>query len=376
MKKKLSFSLLSLILLLTLMGDSAAGSPTAVISAGSGSGKPGDTNISAPINLQSQDGAQVAGMNFDLSFDDKRMDVSNVTIGSSASSAGKIISWSRPSSDTLRVIIFGLNQDPIPSGTVANVIFNVLESSAPGTSPLTLSHAAATDPSGGGIGIKLNHGSFTVLTPPATTTPTIAPTDPPVATSTPTSAPTDPPIPTHTSTIAPTVSPTPTVTTSLGPSPAGGPSTTPEPTKTGIPSASATSEITPTGSVTPTQNLTISSEASASPTDVLSASPTLVHEGENLTDHEWAAGATGTAEAELEAAVEATATALALIGKGSTANGEDASGLSCWLQQWGDAVLFGGIAASLILLVITLISEVTRRKISMQENLTKKERRV
>ena len=369
MKKKLSSSLLLAIFLLTSVGGAAAGSPTAVISAGSGSGNPGDANISVPVSLNSQDGAQVAGLNFDLSFDDSRLNVSNVTSGSAASGAGKIMSWSQPSSSTLRVIIFGLNQDAIPNGTVANVIFNVLVSAVSGASPLTLSNAAATDPGGSGIQVTLNNGTFTVLSPPATYTPTSAPTDTPMATytSTPTSAPTDTPIATstYTSTIAPTVSPTPTVTPTIGSSPTGGPYATPTPTRTDTPSASATSASTPAGSITPTPNLTASPEGTASPTGGPPASPTPTLEEGSLKDLELAAMGTGTAVAELDAAVAATATALAKLGQGSVAGAEAASGPSNWLRQLEDVAMLGGIALGTTLLVAGLFFEIWRRKVSV-----------
>jgi hypothetical protein len=160
MKKKLFSILSSTILLLTFVGGATAGSPKAMISVGSSSGKPGDTNISVPVSLKSRGGAQVVGLNFDLTFDDNQLNVVDVTIGSAASSAGKFISWAQLSSDRVRVIIFGLNQDPIPNGNVANVIISVLVDAAPGISYLTLDNTAATDQHGEGIDIKLGNGSF------------------------------------------------------------------------------------------------------------------------------------------------------------------------------------------------------------------------
>jgi hypothetical protein len=366
MKIKFGSLLLSIILLLTIVEGVAAGSPTAVISAGSGLGDPGDANISVPVRLNSQDGAQVAGLNFDLSFDDSRLNVSNVTIGSEASGAGKVMSWSRPSSNTVRVIIFGLNQDTIPNGPVANVIFNVLVGAAPGTSPLTLSNAAATDPVGSGIGVALNNGSFTVLSPPATNTPTSAPSDTPIATitSTPTSVPTDTPVATSTSTETSMISPTPTLTPTLESSPTGGPSVTPMPTKTGIPSASATSWSKPTSSVTP--NTTASLEATATPIEVGSATPTPPLEVEPFSDHVSAAEATGTAMAGLDAAVVATSTALALIGKEPVTGVKVTSDPLSWLYRSGDGILYGGTALGAILLFVGLILEIRRRTASQK----------
>jgi hypothetical protein len=160
MKKKLISFLSSVILLLMPLEVAVASSPTAVITAGSGSGKPGVTSISVPVGLKSRSVTQVVGLNFDLTFDENRLNVIDVTIGSAASSVGKIISWSRLSSDRVSVIIFGLNLDPIANGIVANVILSILVDTVPGTTPLILDNAAATDRNGEGIAVKLDNGSF------------------------------------------------------------------------------------------------------------------------------------------------------------------------------------------------------------------------
>ena len=98
----------------------------ASLSVGSGSGLPGATNISIPVSLASLGGAQVTGLNFDLSFNSSRLSVGSVTIGSAASSAGKSLSWSQPAANRIRVIIVGFNATAIPDGTVAVVSINVL----------------------------------------------------------------------------------------------------------------------------------------------------------------------------------------------------------------------------------------------------------
>lgn len=94
-----------------------------------------------------------------------------------------------------------------------------------------------------------------------------------------------------------------------------------------------------------------------------SASPTPALEGEIITELELAVRATGTALAEFEAAVAATATALAVIGQEPIARVEAVSGLSSWLRQWGDVVVFGGVALGASLLVTGLLYRVTRRRV-------------
>lgn len=168
---------LILVMLLSMPLSVSAQSDSANLSVGSGSGLPGASGITIPVSLASQGGTEVTGLNFDLNFDANQLTVQNVSAGSAASSANKSVSWASPSSGAVRVIVFGLNQTPIPNGTVATVTFNVKSSTSPGNSALSLSGATATDSDGGGISLSLSGGFFTVLAPPPTPTSIPASTD-------------------------------------------------------------------------------------------------------------------------------------------------------------------------------------------------------
>lgn len=282
----------------------AAQTLQAVLSVASGSGLPGATGVSIPVSLTSQGGAHVAGLNFDLNFDASRVEVPTgtcngiaVALGSAAASADKSISCSHPSSSSVRVIIFGLNTNVISDGPVAVVTFDVLAGAAPGTFALTLSNWAASDPDGQGVPVTTSDGSFTVLTPPATSTPT---------------ATTAPPTPTVTHTRTPTAS-----TTPVGPTPTGTTTSTPTRTLTATPYVAPT--WTPTGptltrTATPASTLTRTVSPTASVTQPPTSSLTPLASGETTaappddTPTPWS-----TFSPALETAVAATATALGLL---------------------------------------------------------------
>lgn len=333
-KRMLGLSILVAILLQLFSIGAAAQLPVAVISAGNGSGAPGETDVTVTVSLQSIAGAEVSGANFYISYDTCRLALGDVTIGPVAVTAGKSLSWSQPTLGTARVIILPLPsaETLIADGVIANLLFDVLPTAPPGTSSLTLTNAAASHPSGSGVSTSVNHGSFTVSGPASTCTPTPTPT----ATATRTSTPT----PTPTSTR------TPTATTPSGSTNTPGPATS-TPTRTLTPIASATRTPTPTGSFTTTPGgPEVVPSATASP----SATPTPDTKGGLSLALEAAVQTTSTAIAGLEAAVAATSTALA----GPTPTPQPAQQGPLGLPIWA----WGAIALALLGLVAALVGGV------------------
>lgn len=164
---RLKLSLLALIVL--ILGAWLAWPPlsqaqtgTATLSVDSVSALIGTLDVTVPVRLAST-GAQVAGLNFDLSFDATALTLRDVTLGPAGSAAGKSVAFSQPAAGVVRIIVFGINQTAIGDGEVVTVHFDVSASAAPGVTALTLSNAVATDPSGGSIPLTLVDGTFTVL---------------------------------------------------------------------------------------------------------------------------------------------------------------------------------------------------------------------
>src|SRR3990172_8199261 len=282
------------ILLLGIPYGSSAQTPNADLDVGDGSGLPGATGVSVSVDLTSHDGAGVVSLNFTLNYDDTQLSVSDVGLGSAASSADKALGSSL-GSGTIDVIIFditGPDLEPIDNGSVAVVTFNVLPSASPGDYTLTLSGVTLSDASGTEIASNPSNGTFTVLAPAATDTPTETPTD--------TLTPTRTLPPTSTGSAAPTntraASRTPTLTVSAGPTNTRIPSRTPTitrtPTRTVSPTRTKYVSPTPTGTITPA---TPTPDITASGTVVAIATLTPTPEGGNFIDLRGVAG-TQTAE--------------------------------------------------------------------------------
>ena len=120
----------------------------ATLSVGSNSGAPDDKNITIPINLTSSPGEKVCGLNFDLNFDTSRMFFKEVTLNQVAMDADKSLSYSQPSSNTIRVVVIGLNQNVIGDGTVLNFTFDVLNNVSGGKAKLNIMDPSISDPKG------------------------------------------------------------------------------------------------------------------------------------------------------------------------------------------------------------------------------------
>lgn len=260
-----------------------AQSGNATLSAGSGSGQPGQSNVTISVGFSST--TDVSGVNFDFGFDSSRLTVTSVTGGSAAD--GKSLSWSTPSSGTVRVIVFGLDQAAIPDGTLVNVTFAVKSSAPAGTFPLTISNAAASAPDGSSVPVNTNGGSFDVIAPTSLPTSTQAPTNTPLPTATATQLP-----PTHT--------PTPTSSSGSTATPL------PSPTRTATQTFGTTATLTNTPSQTVTGD-SLTPSAAATGTGTPEATSAVL-----TTTEPAAATRTALADGEraLEAAVAATATAL------------------------------------------------------------------
>lgn len=102
-------------------------------------------SVDISINLSSGT-MGVSAMNFDLNFS-SGVSVSTAAAGSSAIAAGKGIQAAMVGSD-FRVLIFGLNQATMASGSVAVITLRLDPNLPTGTLPLKLLNVAASDPNG------------------------------------------------------------------------------------------------------------------------------------------------------------------------------------------------------------------------------------
>jgi len=134
----------------------------ATLAVGSSSGSPGTKNISIPINLTSASGEKVCGFNFDLNFDASRLSFKEVTLGSAPTDAGKSLSFSQPSSNIMRVVVVGLNQNVINDGTVLTFTFDILSNAPAGKAEITITKPSISDPNGKPLAVNTGEGELQV----------------------------------------------------------------------------------------------------------------------------------------------------------------------------------------------------------------------
>ncbi len=150
-------------LALALPFGTEALSPRAELGIASSYGFPGTKTVPLAVTLTSLDGAQVAGLSFDLTFDDSRLSFREASLGTAAAVAGKTATWNLVAPNRLRVIIIGVNQWAISNGPVLSVRFNILPGAATGTSTLGLSSVVASDPTSSPVTRSSTDGAFRVV---------------------------------------------------------------------------------------------------------------------------------------------------------------------------------------------------------------------
>ena len=114
----------------------------------------------------------VSTLQFDLTFPSALSYVS-VTTGSAATAAGKSASGSIIAGG-VRVLVFGLNQNAIGSGSIATVRLNIAGGTTPGALTVGITGLVASDPAGTGVTTNGSGGAVTVSAPADTTAPTIS----------------------------------------------------------------------------------------------------------------------------------------------------------------------------------------------------------
>jgi hypothetical protein len=164
---------LRLILVPLLLGmclSVSAMAQSANITVGSASGSPGSTVV-VPVSF-TPGATGVSTLQFDLMFSSS-LSYSAVSAGAAATNAGKSASANAISGGA-RVLIFGLNQNAIGSGILANVQLTVSPSAPAGSLPVAISGIVASDANANQVQASGMSGIVTVAgQPTADTTPPV-----------------------------------------------------------------------------------------------------------------------------------------------------------------------------------------------------------
>lgn len=101
------------------------------------------TRIILPVEFRSL-GGSVAGVQFDLQYDSAAMSIA-ATADDAVSNSGKSLYHADLAPNKRRFLVVGLNQNPIPSGTLINLLVYLNSNASSGSYPLIFSNIVATD---------------------------------------------------------------------------------------------------------------------------------------------------------------------------------------------------------------------------------------
>jgi len=135
----------------------------AILTGGHNAAFPGQQAVNIPVSLHSGSSEDVASLQFDLVFDGDSLSLPSVIIGPAAQAADKALEFNTINAQTVRVVIAGLNQLPIPDGVIADAYFDVGAGAGPDVYPLIFDNALLSDPYGGPAYPDLEPGSIEVL---------------------------------------------------------------------------------------------------------------------------------------------------------------------------------------------------------------------
>ena len=158
------------ILLFGLFLNVSAMAQSAGITAGSATGLPGAA-VEIPVRF-TPGATGVSALQFDVSFP-SALEATAVTIGPAATLSGKEVAASHINGG-IRILAFGLNQNQISSGTIANVQLTISAGAAVGSLPISVGNVVASDANANAVSVSIAGGSVTVVVPSDTTPPVIS----------------------------------------------------------------------------------------------------------------------------------------------------------------------------------------------------------
>jgi len=122
-------------------------------------GGPG-SSIPASVLIEN-DGQAISALQFDLSFDGAALSLSAVT-GAAARSADKSLHLAALAPNKVRFLIWELNQNSIPDGTIVNLFVNVATGATPGVYSIHFEGVRASDPNGQPVSVSTSDGMLTL----------------------------------------------------------------------------------------------------------------------------------------------------------------------------------------------------------------------
>lgn len=119
---------------------------------------PGDSLIISAVFAPGSD--LIGGLQFDLEYDGS---VTLISVpGAASRDASKTVYYADLNANSRRFVIGGINQNPIPSGSVVDLFINLVPGAGSGLHPLSLLNFIATDLSGNVVSTTMTSGGVNV----------------------------------------------------------------------------------------------------------------------------------------------------------------------------------------------------------------------
>ena len=134
----------------------------ATLTLGNSSGALGTEDVIVPVNIASGAGENVAGINLDINYSATQLSFNGVSAGQAAIDADKSVSSSTPAEGVIRIVVFGVNQNSMNDGVMANVNFDIPAGASVGEVVLSVSNAVATDPDANEVTLSTVNGSVMI----------------------------------------------------------------------------------------------------------------------------------------------------------------------------------------------------------------------
>ena len=121
-----------------------------------------DSQGIAHVNISlSSAGNPISAVQFDLQYSDQMLG-GTVAPGSVVTGAVKSLATSQPGQQRVRVLIYGLNQNPISDGVLATFTLQVGGGVAPGKYPVAIQNVVLSNPAGNAVFARTVDGSVSV----------------------------------------------------------------------------------------------------------------------------------------------------------------------------------------------------------------------
>ena len=129
------------------------------ISIASSFANPG-ASILVPVTLANQD-TLISAVQLDLEYDSSFMNIS-LLLGEAGQNAQKRLYTSDLGASRKRIILIGMNRNPLPKGSLFNISVSLKPTAPFGTSLLKLSQVICSDPDGRSVSVSVVNGSVIV----------------------------------------------------------------------------------------------------------------------------------------------------------------------------------------------------------------------